>query len=240
MEGSSGSDLEEIDEFESVSGTESSVGILEELLERYTFTVRPELCLKLRKRTQRLQLGLNLSRWRDSNHCSLVLKPEKPEAWLRKVTLSSYQHRLELSTKKFHFGNDLLTFSAVAGLDLEQRKPSLNWKFSTRWSLGTFKIGRKEKFPLGPAAEFRPRWKLDFSAPQVEGAMGGDGDQAVQVDQGHAHLSIPRMEIKLQLDDALQWRRSRGSSASGQSLQLTTDKQELKELLDQPAGPQYA
>ena len=35
--------------------------------------------------------------------------------------------------------------------------------------------------------------------------MGGDGDQAVQVDQGHAHLSIPRMEIKLQLDDALQW-----------------------------------
>ena len=25
------------------------------------------------------------------------------------------------------------------------------------------------QFPMGPAAEFRPRWKLDYSAPEVEG-----------------------------------------------------------------------
>ncbi|KAK9853894.1 hypothetical protein WJX84_002416 [Apatococcus fuscideae] len=177
----SDSDLQEFEgDYSSYSESASEEDFLADLLERYTCTFRPEYCLKLRKSTKPFLLGLNCSRWRKANHFCAVLKPNQ-DSWLRKVTLSSQERRLEVSTKKFHFGQDVLTFSAVAGLDIERLKPSLGWKFSTRWSLGTYKIGRKEKFSLGPAAEFRPRWKLDYSAPEIEGAVGGEEDQAVQV-----------------------------------------------------------
>ncbi|KAK9821105.1 hypothetical protein WJX81_005477 [Elliptochloris bilobata] len=152
---------------------------LEDFLDRYTFKVSPECCLKLHKSCGRARLGANcFFKVGGSRRWTFVAKPADKGAnpWLHKIT---------------------------GDFDWETRRAGMHWKVSTKWNAGPNKLERKQKLRLADGVELRPHWRMDVYMPEVEGRLGSaarSGEDSVHVERGHCHITIPRLDLVLPLD----------------------------------------
>ncbi|BDA47738.1 hypothetical protein COCOBI_10-5890 [Coccomyxa sp. Obi] len=192
---------------DSYTGSEVSTAAtdpLDDFLTRYTASFNPEYCLKLRKSVGVVSIRANryLAGYRD--RWAFVVKPsdEERQKWLHKLTLEPAYCIARLSTAKLKVW-DILRLQVVAQYDWEYQRPSLQWKVTSKWSRGPGKLGRREKLRSArlPSVELHPHWRVDLHMPEVEGQLGlGNGGEAVSVDKGHCHITVPKMEMVVSLD----------------------------------------
>ncbi|EIE23803.1 hypothetical protein COCSUDRAFT_63326 [Coccomyxa subellipsoidea C-169] len=50
-----------------------------------------------------------------------------------------------------------------------------------------------------PSVELHPHWRVDLYMPELEGHVGNSGE-AIQLEKGHCHIQIPKMELLLSLN----------------------------------------
>ncbi|CAL5221081.1 g3208 [Coccomyxa viridis] len=177
----------------------------DDILSRYTCTCDPELCLKLRRSVGPVSLRANRYFNGRCDRWAFVVRPadEEKHKWIHRLAIEPACERASLSTSKIRLWQ-ILRVQAVASYDWDTRIPGLQWRVSSKWSRGQGKLGRKEKLRYGglPAVELHPHWRMDLFMPEVEGTLGGGSrDQSVHVEKGHCHVSIPKLEVLLDLND---------------------------------------
>lgn len=184
---------------------EAAGSALDALLDRYTLELRPRYCLKLRKRLGTLDASVDyLFGEPKGGGLSLTLKsfgPWKRERWWDKVYVNPANTDLRLYTRKIQIG--VLKLQAVLGYDWHRNRGGVSWRLSTAWTRSVQSLERKESIQVSDHVEIKPHWSLDYSMPAMEGEMG-TGQEAVDVDYGFCHFSIPQVDAIVRLDDALE------------------------------------
>ncbi|CAK0783033.1 hypothetical protein CVIRNUC_006228 [Coccomyxa viridis] len=143
--------------------------------------------------------GGRLDRW------AFVIKPaeEEKHKWLHKLAIEPAYGRASISTSKLKLW-EFLRVQIVAHYDCETRSPGLQWRVSSKWSRGQGKLGRKEKLRSNalPALGLHPHWRMDLFMPEVEGRLGGfQRNQSVYLEKGHCHVSVPKLEVLLDVNN---------------------------------------
>ncbi|CAL8471801.1 g11343 [Coccomyxa elongata] len=196
-----------MDDDDSYTGSEVSTAAtdpLDDFLARYTASFNPEYCIKLRKSVASVSIRANRYSGGYRDRWAFVVKPsdEERQKWLHKLTLEPAYCIARVSTAKLKVW-DILRLQVVAQYDWEYQRPSLQWKVTSKWSRSAGKLGRREKLRSTrlPSVELHPHWRVDLHMPEVEGQLGlGNGGEAVSVDKGHCHITVPKMEMVVSLD----------------------------------------
>ena len=177
---------------------------LDALLDRYTLDLKPRYCLKLRRRLGSLDASVDyLFGEPRGGGLSLTLKsagPWKRERWWDKVYVNPAHTDLRLYTRKIQVG--VLKLQAVLGYDWHRNRGGVSWRLSTAWTRSVQSLERKESIQISDQVEIKPHWSLDYSMPAMEGEVGTE-QEAVDVDYGFCHFSIPQVDAIVRLDDAL-------------------------------------
>ena len=187
---------------------------LDALLDRYTLDLKPRYCLKLRRRLGSLDASVDyLFGEPRGGGLSLTLKsagPWKRERWWDKVYVNPAHTDLRLYTRKIQVG--VLKLQAVLGYDWHRNRGGVSWRISTAWTRSVQSLERKESIQISDQVEIKPHWSLDYSMPAMEGEVGTE-QEAVDVDYGFCHFSIPQVDAIVRLDDALMGGGLSGSDA---------------------------
>ena len=178
---------------------------LDALLDRYTLDLKPRYCLKLRRRLGSLDASLDYLFGEEprGGGLSLTLKSARPwkrERWWDKVYVNPAHTDLRLYTRKIGVG--VLKLQAVLGYDWLRNRGGVSWRISTAWTRSVQSLERKESIQISDQVEIKPHWSLDYSMPAMEGEVGTE-QEAVDVDYGFCHFSIPQVDAIVRLDDAL-------------------------------------
>jgi len=190
---------------------------LNEVNDKYTFELCPEYRLKMKKtigtstsvgmtydaHARRYKVAVKHAAKRDEDDDDdddddETTGSKRPMFWkaMKKVVFDPEDKKLEMFTQRLSYGP--LSLRGVGEYDLEQNEWGL------RWQLQTF---HKEKKRLR-SAEVKVtervrgyvRWDVSSAAPEVEGKVGSGEKFTFDVDVGSYHISVPRLELKINLD----------------------------------------
>lgn len=189
--------------------TVSSASTFTQLLRDYSIRFwDPLICCKLRKRTPRLTFGIDglVNPSLDQERFSLLLKPVHSSSWksaghwVDKVTLKTTRLSGQVFTPKIPVGFLRLQLMVCLG---PRGVTDLAWRCSTRWSRSSRPSFLKRSIRLKslgvealPNLEIRPHIKCDMFSPEMSGRVGGAAD----VERGHAHISVPRLHFRYEID----------------------------------------
>ena len=187
---------------------------LNEVNDRYTFELRPEYRLKMRKtigRTTRVGMTYDAHARRYEvavKHAGTKRGEDededededetRPMFWkaMKKVVFDPEEKRVEVFTQRLSCGP--LSLRGVGEYDVEQSEWGL------RWQLQTFhkekKRLRSAEVKLTERVRGCMRWDVSSAAPEVEGKVGSGEKFTFDVDVGSYHVSVPRLELKIDLD----------------------------------------
>lgn len=72
---------------------------------------------------------------------------------------------------------------------------NLSYRLATKWDINAGEIKRKKLIPLTDGAEGRIHWSVNYSMPSLEGNVGNEQVGEHRAELGHAHFSIPKVEL---------------------------------------------
>ncbi|GLC45727.1 hypothetical protein PLESTB_000505200 [Pleodorina starrii] len=181
--------------------------VIDDILDQYRFNYEPEYRLKFKKELAGFTLGVGVSKpHQASTRLRLTMKPAEADEGLRlgrfvqKLLVMPQQRFAALYSRKLGWG--FLRCQFVAGYFWDTRRPSLDYRLSTKWNEG-LRFKRKEYYQPVDALLLRARWNLDMQLPDVEGHLGG-GEGAVQVpvevEYGSMDFSITQLDFVIDLD----------------------------------------
>ncbi|GIL43539.1 hypothetical protein Vafri_1245 [Volvox africanus] len=176
-------------------------------LEQYRFHWVPEYRLKFKKELAGYTLGLAVSKPHEaSTRLRLTLKPDQvvagrgPGKLVQKILVMPQQRFAAMYSPKLALG--FLRFQFVAGYFWDTRRPSLDYRLTTKWNDGlTFK--RKECIQPTNNLLIRTCWALDLQLPQAEGHLGGGPGSTqipVEVEYGSVDFSVTQMDFICDFD----------------------------------------
>ncbi|PNW77284.1 hypothetical protein CHLRE_10g429850v5 [Chlamydomonas reinhardtii] len=195
--------------------------VLDEILDQYRFNWEPEYRVKFKKELASFTLGIGLSKPHQAeSRLRLTLKPEhsdagwRPGRFVQKVLVLPQQHFAALYSRKLAWG--ILRCQFVAGYFWDRKRPSLDYRLSTKWNEG-LRIKRKEYYQPHNNLLLRAKWNLDMQLPDVEGHLGGvEGSTQVPVDveYGSLDFSITQLDCVVDLDGH-KYRTKKSTTAAG-------------------------
>ncbi|GAX77466.1 hypothetical protein CEUSTIGMA_g4910.t1 [Chlamydomonas eustigma] len=191
-----------------------SVDPLDKLLENYNFECNPELRLKFIQQLPSCALGLCLAKpWEQNPRIRITIKPsgkadEGIKRVVQKLLIIPTHSQAALFSSKIQLG--WLRLQGVVGYNWRTKKPSLDYRVSTKWNDGP-RVGKKERIRIGNNIGINCKWNLVAHFPDMEGHIGIEDDNAevVDVDWGHLYFKIPQVDLVLHSPVSL-W----GSTAS--------------------------
>ncbi|GIL72467.1 hypothetical protein Vretimale_4175 [Volvox reticuliferus] len=193
-----------------MSGEEDEAGsqaLIDEILDLYRFHWVPEYRLKFKKELAGYTLGLAVSKPHEaSTRLRVTLKPDQvdqgwgPGRFVQKILVMPQQRFTAMYSRKLALG--FLRFQFVAGYFWDTRRPSLDYRLTTKWNDGlTFK--RKEYIQPTTNLLVRTCWSLDLQLPQAEGHLGGGPGSTqipVEVEYGSVDFSVTQMDFICDFD----------------------------------------
>ena len=191
---------------------------LNELSDSYSFEVRPELVVKLRKRcvTELTALGYSSqppcrTPWvtlgaryeAQAGRTELVAKQGLRDLplWklVRRVVVAPERGDLRIHSSRLSLG--IFGVEAVYTHDLGSGTPGLSWRISSAWDAGLTHVGRKQRLPAPFPATLKPsaRWDVaTLKPPDLNGRMGA-GASGLALELGKFHCSLPRCQLAVEL-----------------------------------------
>ena len=175
----------------------------------YAFELRPEYRVKVRTRVGATAVGMTYDA--RARRYAVALKgagrggEDETRArasgtakfWgvMKKVVFEPEEKRVEAYTQRVGYG--ALSLRAVGTYDGE------SGEWGLRWQLQTFhrekKRLRSAEVELSERVRACMRWDVSSAAPEVEGKIGSHEKFALDVDVGSYHISVPRLELKVDL-----------------------------------------
>ncbi|GAB4815281.1 hypothetical protein N2152v2_002327 [Parachlorella kessleri] len=142
-----------------------SIDTVEELLQRFTLDHRPDCTLKLRNRVGPAVLGADLT-------YSIAKAESSGTLVVKPADRNSPWRRLKVD-----------------------RNGTFTLRLATKWDINAGEIKRKKLIPLTDGAEGRIHWSVNYSMPSLEGNVGNEQVGEHRAELGHAHFSIPKVEL---------------------------------------------
>ena len=182
---------------------------LNEVNEKYTFELCPEYRLKVNKTIGTTRVGMTFDarerRYRVAVKRAGSMKGEDesereddvPLFWraMNKLVLDPEEKRIELYSRRVDYGP--LSLRGVGEYN------ATDGEWGLRWQLQTFQKEKKRlrsaEYELNDRVRGCLRWDVQSVAPEVEGAVGSKEKFSFDVDVGSYHVTVPRLEIKVDL-----------------------------------------
>lgn len=182
---------------------------LNDVNDAYAFELRPEYRVKVRKSVGATAVGMTFDA-RARRYAVAVKGARRAEDdetratssgtakfWgvMKKVVFEPEEKRVEAFTQRVAYG--ALSLRAIGTYDGE------SGEWGLRWQLQTFhrekKRLRSAELELSERVRACMRWDVSSAAPEVEGKIGSHEKFAFDVDVGSYHISVPRLELKVDL-----------------------------------------
>jgi len=184
---------------------------LNEVNEKYTFELCPEYRLKVSKTIGTTRVGLTFDA-RERRYRVAVKRAESthgedeserdedattPLFWraMNKLVLDPEEKRIELYSRRVDYGP--LSLRGVGEYN------ATDGEWGLRWQLQTFQKEKKRlrsaEYELNDHVRGCLRWDVQSVAPEVEGAVGSKEKFSFDVDVGSYHVTVPRLEVKVDL-----------------------------------------
>jgi len=182
---------------------------LNEVNEKYTFELCPEYRLKVNKTIGTTRVGMTFDarerRYRVAVKRAGSMKGEDesereddvPLFWraMNKLVLDPEEKRIELYSRRVDYGP--LSLRGVGEYN------ATDGEWGLRWQLQTFQKEKKRlrsaEYELNDRVRGCLRWDVQSVAPEVEGAVGSKEKFSFDVDVGSYHVTVPRLEMKVDL-----------------------------------------
>jgi hypothetical protein len=114
---------------------------------------------------------------------------------VQKVLLVTTHSQLALFSKKINM--KWLRLQFVAGYNWTKQKATLDYRITTKWSEGA-RIKRKEGVEIVPNLLLASvKWNMDFALPDIEGHLGNEGNDPVDVQFGRLEFQIDQIDFTL-------------------------------------------
>lgn len=174
--------------------------LIDRILENYQFNFKPELRFKFKQRLKDLAMCACYSRpWERSPRWRFTMKPTNRESQVSRYvrsllvvpalsTAAVFSSKIRLSVFRLQF---------VLSYNWQRKTPNLEYRLTTKWSDGP-RIKRKERFQVSDRCELRCKWNLDARFPDMEGHVGGGGNE-VDVDYGSMLFEISQLDLALDI-----------------------------------------
>jgi len=184
---------------------------LNEVNEKYTFELCPEYRLKVSKTIGTTRVGMTFDA-RERRYRVAVKRAESmdgedeserdekamtPLFWraMNKLVLDPEEKRIELYSRRVDYGP--LSLRGVGEYN------ATDGEWGLRWQLQTFQKEKKRlrsaEYELNDHVRGCLRWDVQSVAPEVEGAVGSKEKFSFDVDVGSYHVTVPRLEVKVDL-----------------------------------------
>lgn len=175
--------------------------LIDDILANYRFECKPEVRFKFKKRFPDFSVCAAYCKpWDYPPRWRYTIKPDECHAtskYVRKLLVVPSRCQAALFSSKLALG--LFRLQLSAGFDWRKKRPTLDYKITTKWSDGQ-RIKRKEVLPLSDRTKIRCKWNLDVTLPDMEGHLGHDDEPdapAVDVDYGGLNFDITQLDACL-------------------------------------------
>ncbi|EFJ44862.1 hypothetical protein VOLCADRAFT_118601 [Volvox carteri f. nagariensis] len=179
--------------------------VIDEILDQYRFNWEPEYRLKFKKELASYTLSLAVSKpFKASTRVRMMVKPEqvdagwRPGRFIQKALVMPQQRFAAVYSRKLALS--FLRLQFVVGYFWDTRRPTLDYRFSTKWNEG-LRFKRKEFIQPTRNLLIRTCWALDMQLPEAEGHLGGgQGSRQVPVEVEYGSLDISVTQVDFVCD----------------------------------------